>query len=93
MSITAGRPAPVNVDPDPTAIGVEVTESALCIVLSDGRELSVPLAWFPRLRDATPEQRQKWEPIGRGHGIHWPEIDEDLSNVGLLGGAPALAWP
>jgi hypothetical protein len=84
MSITVGRPDPVNVDPDPTAVDV-VSDSALRIVLSDGRELSAPLAWFPRLRDATPEQRQNWEAIGRGHGIHWPEIDEDISVRALLG--------
>lgn len=85
MSITTGRPNPVAVDPDPIAIDVEMSDAALRIVLSDGRELSAPLAWFPRLRDATREQRQKWEPIGRGHGIHWPEIDEDISIRALLG--------
>jgi hypothetical protein len=64
-----------------TAVDVEVSDSALRIVLS----LSVPLAWFPRLRDATPAQRQNWEPIGRGHGIHWPDIDEDISVRALMG--------
>ena len=85
MSITEGRPVPVNVDPDPTAIDVEVSDAALRIVLSDGRELSVPLAWFPRLRDATVAQRQHCEPIGRGHGVHWPDIDEDISVRALMG--------
>ena len=51
--------------------------------------LSVPLAWFPRLLDATPEQRARWEPAGAGFGIHWPDLDEDLSTEGLLRGAPA----
>ena len=85
MSITEGRPVPVNVDPDPTAVDVEVSDAALRIVLSDGRELSAPLAWFPRLRDATVAQRLHWEPIGRGHGIHWPDIDEDISVRALMG--------
>ena len=73
----------VQVDPDPVAIDVQVSDAALRIVLSDGRELSAPLAWFPRLRDATPEQRRNWEPIGRGHGLHWP--DEDVSVRALMG--------
>jgi hypothetical protein len=85
MSTTAGKRASVDVDPDPTAIDVDVSDSALRIVLSDGRELSAPLAWFPRLRDATPEQRLNWEAIGRGHGIHWPDIDEDVSVRALMG--------
>ena len=85
MSITVGKPFPAAVDPDPTAVDVDVSDSALRIVLSDGRELSVPRAWFPRLRDATPEQRQTWEPVGRGHGIHWPDIDEDVSVRALMG--------
>jgi|HubBroStandDraft_1064217.scaffolds.fasta_scaffold182245_2 hypothetical protein len=85
MSITVAKPIPVNIDPDPAALDVEVSDSALRIVLTDGRELSAPLAWFPRLRDATPEQRQKWEAIGGGHGIHWPDIDEDISIRALMG--------
>jgi hypothetical protein len=85
MSTTLGTPVPANVDPDPTAVNVDVSDSALRIVLSDGRELSAPLAWFPRLRDATPEQRLNWEAIGRGHGIHWPDIDEDVSVRTLMG--------
>jgi hypothetical protein len=72
-------------DPDPTAADVQVSDAALVIVLSDGRELSAPLAWFPRLRDATAEQRQHWGPIGRGHGIHWRDIDEDVSVRALMG--------
>jgi hypothetical protein len=56
-------------------------------VLSDGRELSAPLAWFPRLRDATPAQRQNWGSIGGGHGIHWPDLDEDISVRALMGRA------
>ena len=76
---------PIDVDPDPTAIDLEVTDSAIRIMLSDGRELSVPLAWFPRLRDATAQQRSNWQPIGRGHGLHWPDLDEDISVRALMG--------
>jgi len=55
----------------------------------DGRTISVPLAWYPRLFDRTPEQRAKWEICGAGYGIHWPDLDEDLSTEGLLRGEPA----
>ena len=61
----------------------------LHVALSDGRRISAPLAWFPRLSRATPEQRRNWEPIGRGIGIHWPDVDEDLSVAGLLAGRRA----
>lgn len=69
---------------DATAVDVRVTEERLIVTLADGRELSAPLAWFPRLSEATSEQRQKWRLIGRGHGIHWPEVDEDISVASLL---------
>jgi hypothetical protein len=83
MSTSAARA--VRIDPDPAAVEVEVSDTVLRIVLTDGRELSAPLAWFPRLRDATPEQRRRWELVGRGHGIHWPDVDEDVSVRVLLG--------
>lgn len=85
MNATATQTQPVLVDPDPTAVTAEVSDAALRIVLSDGRELSVPLAWFPRLRDASPEQRRNWELSGRGHGLHWPDVDEDVSIRALMG--------
>jgi hypothetical protein len=69
---------------DPLAVETTVTNDVLRVVLADGRELTVPLAWFPRLRDATPDQRKRWELIGGGIGIHWPEIDEDISVESLL---------
>jgi hypothetical protein len=69
---------------DPTAVDVTVSDSSLHVVLADGRELLAPLAWFPRLRDATPMQRSHWRLIGRGEGIHWPDVDEDISVAGLL---------
>jgi len=83
MNTIIARPA--KIDADPTAVVVEVTDDALRLVLSDGRELSAPLAWFPRLRDATQAARQNWQPIGAGHGIHWSDIDEDISVRALLG--------
>ncbi len=69
---------------DATATDVQVTEDALRVVLADGRELTAPLAWFPRLLEATPEQRRHWRLIGRGQGIHWPDVDEDISIESLL---------
>ena len=57
----------------------------LHVQLSDGREISAPLEWFPKLRNATPEQRSRWKLIGKGIGIHWDDLDEDLSVAGLLG--------
>lgn len=68
---------------------VSVTEEVLSVVLADGRTISAPLAWYPRLMRATPEQRAHWKPCGGGYGIHWPEIDEHLSTEGLLRGAPS----
>lgn len=68
---------------------VRVSEEALTVDLMDGRTIAVPLAWYPRLSLATPAQRMHWEVCGGGYGIHWPDIDEDLSTEGLLRGAPA----
>lgn len=65
---------------------VRCTRERLIVGFLDGRELSVPIRWYPRLADATPEQRADWEFIGAGLGIHWPQIDEDLSVKGLLMG-------
>ncbi|ASC05343.1 DUF2442 domain-containing protein [Acetobacter pasteurianus] len=69
---------------DPTATDVRMDTDLLHVVMADGRELSVPLEWFPRLRDASPEQRSHWRFIGRGKGIHWPDVDEDISVASLL---------
>jgi Protein of unknown function (DUF2442) len=68
---------------------VEVTEDVLSVRLMDGRTISVPLVWYPRLLNATEAQRENWQIIGGGYGIHWEDIDEDLSTEGLLRGAPA----
>jgi len=71
---------------EPLAIDVAVNETVLHVTLDDGRELSVPVEWFPRLRDATNTDRANWRLIGRGEGIHWAAIDEDISVRGLLAG-------
>ena len=72
-------------------IDVTIDEHSLSARLADGRVISIPLAWYPRLLHASPEQREKWELCGGGFGIHWPGLDEDLSVEGLLRGAPAPA--
>jgi len=72
---------------------VRFTEDTMSVDLLDGRTIVVPLAWFPRLLDASPADRQNWKLSGAGFGIHWPDIDEDLSTEGLLRGAPAAAEP
>ena len=68
---------------------IEVTEDTITAHLADGRTISVPLVWSWRLTEATPEQRKNYEIIGDGHGVHWPDIDEDISAEGMLYGAPA----
>jgi hypothetical protein len=66
------------------AVAIQIDGDAPRVQLADGREISVPLEWFPRLRDATVEQRSHWRLIGRGVGIHWEDLDEDLAVAGLL---------
>jgi len=73
----------------PRAEDVKITSDSLIVDLSDGRTISVPLEWFPRLLHATHEERSNWRLIGRGHGIHWEKIDEDISVEGLLAGRPS----
>jgi hypothetical protein len=68
---------------------VDVTDETITAHLIDGRVISVPLAWSWRLSDATPAQRANWELIGDGHGVHWPDVDEDISADGMLSGIPA----
>ncbi len=70
----------------PEAEKVSVTADTLQVELSDGRTISVPLAWYPRLVHATPEERNNWELIGNGQGIRWPDLDEDVSVEGLIAG-------
>jgi hypothetical protein len=78
------------VETRPLAADVEVADEELRVVLCDGRRLAVPLAWFPRLQSCSAEARQRWELIGDGEGIHWPEADEDVSIAGLLAGTPKV---
>ena len=77
----------------PDAMDIKVTEDTLIAELSDGRTISVPLAWYPRLIHATPEERDNWELIGTGEGIHWPDLDEDISVEMLLAGVPSGESP
>jgi len=78
---------------DERVAGVSFTSDALCVSLKDGRAISVPLAWYPKLLHASAKQLENWEIAGGGYGIHWPELDEDLSTEGLLRGAPAPRHP
>ena len=73
----------------PYAVGLHVTEDTLAVDLSDGRTISVPLGWYPRLEHANPEELSNWRFIGKGQGIHWEELDEDISVEGLLAGKPS----
>jgi Protein of unknown function (DUF2442) len=74
---------------DPRIMAVEVTDDLITAHLADGRTISVPLVWSWRLSDATPAQRQHFEIIGTGQGVHWPDVDEDISAIGMLTGTPA----
>ena len=74
---------------DERVADVNFTRDTLSVSLRDGRTITVPLTWYPRLLSATRAQRKNWRVAGGGYGIHWPEIDEDLSTEGLLRGAPA----
>lgn len=77
------------VNADERVADVSFDDERLIVDLMDGRTIAVPLGWYPRLLAATVEQRAEWEVAGGGYGIHWPQIDEDLSVEGLLRGAPA----
>ncbi len=73
----------------PTALKVSITEDALTVALDDGRVVSVPISWYPRLSHALVRHREIYELIGGGHGIHWPELDEDISIENILFGQPS----
>lgn len=77
------------VSPAPLAVGLSITEDTLTVELVDGRSIAVPLAWYPRLLHATPAERGDWRLIGRGEGLHWPALDEDISVDALLAGRPS----
>lgn len=74
---------------DERVASVSFTADSLSVALMDGRTITVPLAWFPLLLHASQEQLTNWKVVGGGYGIHWPDLDEDLSTEGLLRGAPA----
>jgi Protein of unknown function (DUF2442) len=78
---------------DERVASVAFSADSLSVSLMDGRTISVPLAWYPKLLHATEEQRKKWIIAGAGYGIRWPDLDEDLSTEGLLRGAPAPQHP
>jgi hypothetical protein len=70
----------------PLAVDVEVSENTLTVHLADGRSIAVPVSWYPRLAEGTSQERAHWKLVGSGHGIHWPELDEDISVEALLAG-------
>ncbi len=72
------------VEVESLALDVSCTEDSLHVVLADGREIAAPLVWFPRLQNATPEERKRWRLIGGGIGVHWEDVDEDISVESLL---------
>jgi len=74
---------------DERVAGVEFTDHSMSVALRDGRTITVPLAWYPKLLHASKTARRNWKVSGGGYGLHWPALDEDLSTEGLLRGAPA----
>ena len=76
----------------PRATRIAFEGDMLVAELGDGREIRGPLEWFPRLRDAPPERRADYRLVGRGVGVHWPDVDEDLSAAGLLAGRPSIEF-
>ncbi len=77
----------------PNIVQISINEEALTVELSDGRTISVPLAWYPRLVHATEQERANWRLIAGGKGIHWPELDEDISVQALILGKPSQESP
>lgn len=78
------------VEPDTRVVNVTFEEDAFTVSLMDGRKISAPLAWYPRLSNASSATLNNWEICGGGFGIHWPDLDEDISSEGLLRGAPSV---
>src|SRR2546421_11026435 len=79
-----------SVSPEPLARYVLVSDVSLTLTLTDGRVVSVPLDWYPRLAHGTPAERNRWQLLGRGIGIHWPDLDEDISVEGVLAGRKSM---
>jgi hypothetical protein len=76
----------------PCAVAVECSDDELHVSLTDGRRLSIPIIWFPRLAHALPSERANYQLLGGGQGIHWPDIDEDISVIGLIAGQPSIEF-
>lgn len=79
-------------DPRIRARDVQVSDEVLTVLLADGRTISAPLEWYPRLYRATPAQRANWRLIGEGDGIHWPDVEEDISTLMLIEGLPSIEY-
>jgi hypothetical protein len=79
-----------NLNVEPKAMAVDCSDDELRVSLADGRTLTVPMAWFPRLAHASSAARADYELMGDGEGIHWPQVDEDISVAGLLAGQPSV---
>lgn len=77
----------------PVAVGVSVTDDTLSVDLEDGRTVSVPIGWYPRLASGTPEERANFQISGAGYGVHWPDLDEDIGVEGLLLGRKSTESP
>ena len=77
----------------PHAVAVEASDVALSFALSDGRTITIPLSWYPRLAEATPAERNNWRLIGKGEGVHWPDVDEDISVDAVVRGRPSAEAP
>lgn len=92
-SSAADRPELRELPRAPLATAARVTDDALVVDLDDGRTLSVPLAWYPRLLHGTGAERSEWRLVGRGDGLHWPALDEDISVASLLAGRPSAESP
>jgi len=75
--------------PGERILDIQFSDDALTAQLADGRAITVPLAWYPRLLHASEQERRNWQLAGGGFGVHWPDVDEDLSSEGMLRGAPA----
>ena len=89
---TLARPQVDEYRDNARALDVRFADGQLVVDLRDGRTIATPIIWYPRLRDATDAQRANWELNGSGFGIHWPEVDEDLSVAAMLEGLPAIGW-
>ena len=84
--MSTSRVEPRGEHPTPLAVAISVADDALAVDLSDGRTVTVPLGWYPRLVYGSPRGRRNWRLIGAGDGIHWPDLDEDISVEGILAG-------